>query len=261
LRVRGAEDYRGVRPAAGSSRDQSVTNREPVLTFLPVGRCIYCRREKKLSDEHIVPLSLGGAWILPKASCGHCCNETHAFEGKVAGGMLKAFRTRYGLPSRKGHPKTLPIHFAPDGGTIQTEHVAPAEHPAPVVLLKMRRAGILLGVPAGIQRSALFKPEVWTYSPDIQKRTLAKGWGVIKNAARYDGLAFCRTLAKIGHAWAVAHHGLDSFTPLALDLILGRTTDVEFIVGGAIEERTPRTDTLHELSSGLVVNNQGAFSS
>jgi hypothetical protein len=232
-----------------------------VLTFLPVGRCIYCRREEKLSGEHIAPLSRGGAWILPKASCGHCCNETHAFEGKVARGMLKAFRMRYGLPSRKGHPKTLPIHYAPDGGTTQTEHVAPAEHPAPVVLLKISRAGILLSVPAGIQRSALFKSEVWTYSPDIQERSLAKGWGVIKNAARYDGLAFCRTLAMIGHGWAVAHHGLDSFTPLALDLILGRTNDVEFIVGGAIEERPQGRIRYTSFLQGLSSTIKGAFSS
>jgi hypothetical protein len=173
-------------------------------------------------------------------------------EGKVAGGMLKAFRTRYGLPSRKGHSKTLPIRFAPDGGTTQTEHVAPAEHPARVVLLKMRRAGILLGIPTGM----------WTYSPDIQDRTLAKGWGVIKNAARYYGLAFCRTLAKIGlgHAWAAAHHGIDSFTPLATSFLAARPMSNSSSAGPlrkGSQRRIRYTSFLQDLSSTIM----GGFSS
>jgi hypothetical protein len=121
----------------GRAEVEAVTNREPVLTVLPVGRRIYCRREEKLSDEHILPLSLSGAWILPKASCSHCRNETHAFEGKVAGDA-QGFRTRYGLPSRHGHPKTLPIHFAPDGGTTQINTFF---HSEPVLLQNDCSAG------------------------------------------------------------------------------------------------------------------------
>jgi len=34
-----------------------------------IGKCIYCGSTEALSDEHIIPLGLNGAWILEQASC------------------------------------------------------------------------------------------------------------------------------------------------------------------------------------------------
>jgi hypothetical protein len=44
-------------------------------------KCIYCGKlDTKLSDEHIVPESLGGVHIIRKASCPECATITSRFE-------------------------------------------------------------------------------------------------------------------------------------------------------------------------------------
>jgi len=35
----------------------------PARTYPPVGRCIYCGSTVALSDEHVVPLGLGGRFM------------------------------------------------------------------------------------------------------------------------------------------------------------------------------------------------------
>ena len=105
--------------------------------FKPVGRCIYCGIPENLSgpeglnDEHIIPFSLGGTAILPKASCSNCSNETHAFEGYFAGVMFEAARTHFYWKSRKRkRPTTLPV-ANPKGGSMRIQ----VEHHPPVVFL------------------------------------------------------------------------------------------------------------------------------
>jgi 5-methylcytosine-specific restriction endonuclease McrA len=56
----------------------------PDTVLAPVSACIYCgatEPDTKLTDEHIVPLSLGGTLILPKASCLACARQTGKLEG------------------------------------------------------------------------------------------------------------------------------------------------------------------------------------
>jgi hypothetical protein len=46
-------------------------------------------------------------------------------------------------------------------------------------------------------------------------------------------------VAKIGHSFAAATLGLDSFRPLLLDLILGKSKHVTYLVGGTEIAPTP----------------------
>lgn len=46
----------------------------------------------RLTDEHVVPLSLGGQHILEDASCLDCADVTKRFEQDVAREMLGAAR-------------------------------------------------------------------------------------------------------------------------------------------------------------------------
>src|SRR5450759_2184663 len=77
----------------------------------PVGSCIYCAKPEGLTDEHIVPLGLGGNFILPKASCKKCNAITSAFELKVLRGFMLDARTAGQFPTRrrKQRPTTLPL--------------------------------------------------------------------------------------------------------------------------------------------------------
>ena len=76
--------------------------------YPPVGKCIYCGSDggaKGLSDEHMVPFSLGGDAVLPKASCAACATETSKIELYLARHIFHGLRSHVGAPSRK---KSLP---------------------------------------------------------------------------------------------------------------------------------------------------------
>lgn len=76
--------------------------------YPPVGKCVYCGSDggtKGLSDEHMVPFSLGGDAVLPKASCAACATETSKIELYLARHIFHGLRSHVGAPSRK---KSLP---------------------------------------------------------------------------------------------------------------------------------------------------------
>jgi 5-methylcytosine-specific restriction endonuclease McrA len=53
--------------------------------YPPKSHCIYCGKNGvPLTDEHIVPFSLGGQHILQNASCLECADITKKFEQDVA---------------------------------------------------------------------------------------------------------------------------------------------------------------------------------
>jgi HNH endonuclease len=84
-----------------------------ISTYAPVGHCIYCGSdggEQGLGDEHIVPFSLGGVLVLPKASCRACEAITSAFERRCAHIMYGSFRIRENQTRRpKERPTKLPM--------------------------------------------------------------------------------------------------------------------------------------------------------
>src|SRR5215467_13531941 len=54
---------------------------DPPITYPPVGRCIYCPDGAGEGDEHIIPYSLNGTQILPRASCHDCERITSYIDG------------------------------------------------------------------------------------------------------------------------------------------------------------------------------------
>jgi 5-methylcytosine-specific restriction endonuclease McrA len=91
------------------------TRRDPAMSHGPSkiptkGRCIYCgKADVKLTDEHFVPLSLGGQHIIEKASCLACADITKKFEQHVARDMWGDARNSYNAPSRRRNAR--PTHI------------------------------------------------------------------------------------------------------------------------------------------------------
>src|SRR5665213_1960681 len=79
------------------------------ITFPPVGACIYCGATEGLTKEHIIPLGLGGQFVLPAASCPACSKITSDFERKVLRGFMLDGRIVDNFPTRrpKERPATL----------------------------------------------------------------------------------------------------------------------------------------------------------
>ena len=85
--------------------------------FSPVGECIYCGArgsEVELTDEHIVPYSLGGNVQLLQASCKPCARITGALEGYVGRKVLWDFRVHAKIPTRRPseRPDVLPARIS-----------------------------------------------------------------------------------------------------------------------------------------------------
>lgn len=55
----------------------------------------------RLTDEHVVPYSLGGQHILERASCDICANITKRFEQDVARDLWGNARAAYNAPTRR----------------------------------------------------------------------------------------------------------------------------------------------------------------
>src|SRR3546814_16614058 len=55
-------------------------------------------------------------------------------------------------------------------------------------------------------------------------------------------------LAKIGHSYAVAVHGLTKFEPLLLDLIVRNSGHPSFLIGGDFDILPPEPPHLHRMN-------------
>lgn len=195
-------------------------------TFDPVGKCIYCGavsfsvedEEKRLSDEHIVALSLGGDMILPEASCRECARITSGLEQHLARGVFLAPRIQLGLPSRrkKKRPTHLPLDVPSLEGTTTTQ-VAIADYPGLLVTFLFPPPSILIGGDAA---------EVFTGRVSVSQLP-----GFQQNLERFpdrkvtwrlnlDASVYGRVIAKIAHAFAVAKFGIDGFRPTLPKYIL-----------------------------------------
>ncbi len=218
-------------------------------SYQPVGRCIYCgSKQGKIRDEHIIPYSLGGVLILPNSSCKSCENITHRFEYTVARQIFGHFRMRHKLPTRR--PKERPTHIEigtvlPNGRHGRAK-VPISKFPAPLFMYKFEMANFLLGLPPDVDKFD------WVPVSIVSNEEL----DMLKEQYHWDGMLqfraqpveFARMLAKIAHSYAVAELGLETFRPLTLDIILGRTNNVSYLVGGSFEIPPPEPEGKHLLN-------------
>jgi hypothetical protein len=211
--------------------------------YRPVGRCIYCGAvdlEANLTREHIIPYSLGGRTVLPKANCATCAKITREFEQTCARTIFGPFRIQENFPTRHAHerPAALPIRIIV--GDREEERLIPVDsYPgAPVMAMELSEPGIITGAePSSVYQTIkpmVFAPEFSSIEGRLKSIREQEGPGKgIALHGQFNMPSFGRLLAKIGHAYAVAEYGLDSFEPLLLDLILGRDDKIAYLVGGS----------------------------
>ena len=235
-----------------------------VHKYSKVGRCIYCgvtAAEKNLSDEHIIPFALNGALILPDASCENCANITHRYEHTVARGVFGHFRIQHKVQSR--HPKKRPTHITvgtlmPDG-TRGKVNVPLHELPTMLFVYKFDQATMLRGFPLEVED---FR---WAPISIFSKKELddfiAKHHWDRQTQFLTVPVEFARMLAKIAYSFAVGEFGIDSFRPLqqTIDIILNRTSNVSYSVGGDWEISAPDPEGVHILTPIVLTTTGGAL--
>jgi 5-methylcytosine-specific restriction endonuclease McrA len=247
----------GFSVGAGGCRQAAWTYKKITMnrTYASPGKCIYCGAEGvKLTDEHIIPLSLQGPFVFDDASCLECNAITHRFETTVIN-TLERFRARFGVKTRR--PSKRKRAFLVDSigpaGEPKKVSIPASEAPAAAIFYKFGPANILLGKPP--------------FDPTFNWLPVAHADGNELNAAMakygWDGRfqwkmvpnEFARMLAKIGYSYAVAELGLGAFEPLCLDIILGNAQNYSYTVGGSFEvKKEPTTTSDHYIALGITNN-------
>jgi len=226
--------------------------------YKPVGICIYCGSKENLGDEHIVPLGLGGRWILPDSSCAECAAITAQFEGVCLRTMFGPLRLYYDLPSRrrKSRPKTLPLKIkkAPnlDWENLEVDqNIYPFLVLFPYYLMPDELSGFTT-----IGRRDSAAKHFWIrgasfrhgFNAHMEQVTQELGVAEIQPTANFSTPEFCLMLAKIAHSYSIAEMGTDSFSPFLTSMILNTDTSNRAQYIGGIRSSEPRSTNLHEIS-------------
>ncbi len=233
------------------------------IIYPAVGHCIYCGareyepgRGSKLHEEHIIQFSLNGNLVLPEASCRKCEKETHKYEGVVARTLFGNFRMRHNLWTRrpKDRPKHIKINTKLSDGTQGTADIPVAEYPAPVFPYTFEKAAILRGKLVTDFPNPNFATLSVAISEKEQMDRLVQEhlWdGIVR--IRIVSIDLARMLAKAAFSYAIAILRPDSFRvhPLLLDIILNRTENAQFLVGGEAERPPPQPNAGHLLQVGF----------
>ena len=215
------------------------------------GECIYCGAkagEVELTDEHIVPFSLGGNAVILRGSCKACAKETTKIENEVGRKVLWDFRTKIGEQTRrpKDRPKAGSFTVSINSAAREILTVPIPDRPFFVPMPVWGMPGLVTGAPP----SAVFqeyKAHVFYWVPPNIRETLNLRHGDVAEIPfpefRIDHEKFARAIAKIAYCQAVVKFGLRGFRRLVLpDLILGRYPSVPYFVGCPLANPNPPSD-------------------
>ena len=217
--------------------------------FESKGTCIYCGgTDVRLTDEHIVPYSLGGAHVLREASCLRCANITKRFEQRVARDLWGDARTAFNAPTRRKRARKSHI-VMPDPHDRKKSLTVPAgEFPAGLVFYKMCQAGLLQGMPENIDLSNSWQL-VMIDDDKRRQNFLEKHPGKLALTFRHVPDAFGRLLAKIGYGQVLTKLDPGDFRPICLPYITGKKANVSYVVGGTLKDQVPEPENGYSLST------------
>lgn len=210
--------------------------------------CIYCRRNNvKLTDEHIVPLGLGGVHVLKKASCLDCNKITGRFEQQVLRGLWGDARISYAAPTRRKRER-LRSKIENNHPILSSMDIDAGEFPAPMVFYKMGKAGFLRGINKALDQSPL-----WTMVA-IHDNARFDAWMEKYGEApvgkfRHVPTDFARMIVKIGYCQVLTSFGVDDFSPICLDYILGNDQNISYVVGENLHLDSPKLDIGYNLET------------
>ena len=230
----------------------------PHKIYAAVDHCIYCGGNNTLNDEHIVPLGLGGRWILPKSSCAECAKRTGAFERTCQRTMYGPLRMYYDLPSRRRseRPAKLPlkVKLTPNADWSFID-VNREVYPFLVLFPLLQMPDELTGHTTCGERGAKVK-NLWIRGasfrdgviPHMEALAAELNVAAIEPTGTVGAPEFFRMLAKIAHAFAVAESGLGLFVPFLTPMICDADTSNSVQYIGGLPQTEPAASELHEIS-------------
>jgi hypothetical protein len=206
------------------------------------GACIYCGKQNiLLTDEHVVPFSIGGKHIISKASCVMCANITKKFEQDVMRDLWGQARASYNAPTRRKKERVKSFVLKDPKGVADDLTVLAQHYPAPMIFYYMPAAGILAGTDRLVDRS----PE-WVLKAivdDARVKEFEKNHpGRLTSSFKNVPQSFGRLLAKIGHSQVMTALDCSDFVPICLPYILGKKSNVSYVVGSSPTNAPPQPE-------------------
>jgi hypothetical protein len=211
-----------------------------------VDRCIYCgatASDVELTQEHMIPLALGGTYIIENGSCVTCQKITMHIEQNVLRPMLGMARVRLNLRTRRPKERSSPfrVRITRQDHSEEIVEVFNEDIPAYLMLPRFEQPGLLVGrgpteeIPLVAWWRCSFDSD-----PSGMLKSLEGKFGKGSVQLGYLRLdEFGRMLAKIAHATAVGKFGLDAFVPLLQPLIRKEDNEISLYVGTSLEEPKP----------------------
>lgn len=221
----------------------------PNQKFGPVNSCIYCGDQSPpLTDEHIVPLSLGGTYILVRASCKVCQKKINVFETHLSDHLFKSLRVHQTFPSRGKRPKPTELYIRSTRTESTLELVPVDEHPGVIILPVFEPHSF----PEPREKSgdiSMLGHMVCTTNHEAREKlqALQNKDGYIGIPLKFEPLQFARLLAKIAHGFAFLQLGdnlSDMFLPA---LILGDTKNASSLVGTSSTTMPHQEKLVHDI--------------
>jgi hypothetical protein len=216
-------------------------------SFPSFGQCIYCgepQAKTKLTDEHIVPFSLGGTSVLLKASCTSCAKITSQLELHLARNIFGHHRIHANVATRnrKNRPSVLPATIKIGENPAQDMEFSIADHPYFTFLPVWKAPGILTGAlpTADFGTEELHR---FDFVPAHFRKLLSLTDSDslrFQTPIRLNQDQFSRALAKIAYCTAVSRYGLNGFERTTIaDFILGKYPFAQYLVGGTTDAVPP----------------------
>ena len=193
--------------------------------FPGFGKCIYCGAKQNLTDEHIIPLSLGGKHVLSNASCRNCAKRTSRLERKIARDFWGDARLAYDAPSRRKsrNPKYLDM----DGLRIRAD-----QFPGQFIFYHMPAPGILEGLHENVDTSRLWKLCAYGDKARLEKLH-QKHPSRVKFRIRHFPTEFGQLLIKVGYTQTLTVLSPDELQHSFAPYIFSEKPNVSYIVGCA----------------------------
>ena len=232
--------------------------KQNLVKYTSPGKCIYCGKKDKLSDEHIIPFALGGNLILEQSSCPECAKITSAFELTCSRTMYGPLRLLYDLPTRRPQkrPKRLPLKakFSSNETEYQTVLIEQNKFPFLITFPYFDTPGVVnenqIHQSGGPKSKRLWIRGASPYYSfrDLMEKLLSdlKAYEIFPES-KAEIPAFCKLLAKIAHSFAVAEIGLSGFKPVLEPIIITDQLSHCMHYIGSIGNDEPPKNILHDL--------------
>lgn len=198
------------------------------------GRCIYCPSIVHLTDEHIIPQSLGGRLVLRASSCENCRRITSTFEQAVTRETYWPLRLRLGLKGSRKHKRSRPTHWSgilQDEDRIEITAIEVSKLPLIYCVPEIEQPGIYCGAPLTTGNPKI-ELKLRGSREELAKLLKEQDAGRFEIVFEFQWVPFLRMIAKICHAYAVSVVGLDGIDFYLPPLIRGETAELAHFVGG-----------------------------